>query len=773
MSEKQFPTSMNEKQTPTSSPLRQTSKGVGWKLLVVLVALGAYGGIKVLESQKRSFDTERQKPIFIVDSQNKPAPTDASQPAAQTSNVQRAVSQETNDYIAITNTDLKEDLKKAMKGQSIPAESEQSVSAEMNEVSAEMNKFVDKLKYQPFRDANEILNRLSDEALANSAEKKKGALRKQEAFNKDLTGKEVMLVEEKILVDSRLRSAVAEEVGKEARNGAKQKTDQDDKLLEEKIRTRREDYLKDYSANDKKVFELKARYRDAEQEASAINPALYKATASELAVWSNTLDRDIARLRGKTEMEGQLESIEKEIKNADDAAQQQLKVLHTGFRKNLKERIKNLPGSGSNHWFLSIFDPRSVLDEKSGAYVIYQTCRTIALVVLVLFVLSLFLLVLRRLPFFASGSGTLMDQISGVFKSSGGGGSGGGEGAVPQFAKSLVVTAAALGIGTAVVVAGNSMAGGQTTGAEDADFYVSSNLRGGGSQPRRPRVPSGNGNGETDGATPVNVEFSPEIIHPEPIVIDYKREVAVFNPDPINSLAGDVKRLTESLGRFSEEAINLRSEVIAAKAQANTDMDTKVSNLSQQLTPQIASLRSDLDKTAQFNQWEVFSLNNRMGSFETNFGDTLKNVSSELTSTRNAVETLGRGQNSGGRNIVTATQQFLLGRNRYMATKQSYIALKNLMCKSDTPCEGAQCNAPCTDTDKEEAAAKEQLLQVLKSMIGKPPMKEDEFLENFKPRKPKAGTTSSTKAGTTSPPVNPALLAKWKSILLKYTRVAY
>lgn len=726
----------------------RTIAGVGLKLLVVFVALMAYVGLRGLETKKSSFDVERGKPILVVEAKPEGTP----------------------DYVPVLVNDLKNYLPVDALKENSPAQDKQAQdknAAAANLSQAEMWGFIDNIKYQPFRTGDDILNRLSEEALTKSAYKKRDALRQQDALSKERALKSAADNVEKIAVEDKLYSVLKAEIEQKFPQESAQKK-------EDKLQERRKELLKNNQASEAGVQKLKQKYRNDEEE-NWSKFALYSAQPDELAMWANTLANRIENFQDKIEDQQQWRNLEEQIKNADRTAQMQLQVLHTVFRTKLKDRLSD--PSWSDNKVLAYFDPRPMLDDKSGAYVIYQTFRTIAIVVLVLFVLSLFLLLLNRISFFADGSETLKQQIADVFKSGGGGG-GGGEGAMPQIAKSLIVTAAALGVGTAVAVAGTSLARSAPPTLEDTDEITTTpNAKNNARLNSQLRLINELGDREP----PVKIEFSPDIIHPEPIVIEPKMGDSSFDAQPVYALTQKVDRLMESFAAYTEEARNLRTEVDSrvnsAVAGAKTviredvknDVNTKLSDWQQNtLTPGIAELNSRMAQNNLFNRWETFGLRDRMNTFDTNFGKTLATVSDELASTRNALENLERGQNSGGRNLATRTKQLFSSSNSYMATNQSVATLRRLMCATGQLCTVPVCkpdDEACVD--KQEAArARLRILSAMATMVGQPPRKEDNFLGNLK----LALTGIDKDEGVVK---WESMLKEWKPILLKYTRVAY
>ena len=89
--------------------------------------------------------------------------------------------------------------------------------------------------------------------------------------------------------------------------------------------------------------------------------------------------------------------------------------------------------------------PARVLDEKNGSHVIFNILWLTCMVLLVFGILFVILLLLRPLPPFACGVEALTEQTKSLLAR---------PSATPELARTVTVTLAALGIGTAVAVAG-------------------------------------------------------------------------------------------------------------------------------------------------------------------------------------------------------------------------------------------------------------------------------------------------------------------------------
>jgi hypothetical protein len=686
---------------------RQAIKSMGWKLAFVAVALIAYAGQKGLEGTKKSYDAERSKPFVIVDD----------------AGVGSADQLPKGDFIALRASRLKAPLSAA----DHPPKNSSAAPQHLP-----LDEFVNRIEYQNFRDEKEIIDRLYEEVLAENDLTKRAYLDSRDALNKHRAEKLTTLADEKSLVYGRLNQVVSDEMAQPDEAGkAKSVVSQIDELL------------KEHPADEAAVAELKGpppgktpnsgrgkrrgAARTQPPAAPDIRQALAAADKVQLAVWLNTVNRQIND-------EQNVEVARQWIADADRDAQRQIKSIHEALRPQLPEIVsaakkeqRILQPAGAVFSFL---DPRSIFNDKSGSYVIYQTLWVICLGVLVFFVVFIVFTLLRPLPFFASKSEVLMKQLEKLFS-----GPGGGEGSTPQIARSLIVTVAALGIGTAAAVA---VAG---------DRIVSRTPPGGGtsypiatatpddeqpSPPRPPRV-------GYPPASPFRVELSPEIIYPQPTVIEHISSAAPFDPTIVSNLHNRITDLATSNAALLAETNSLRKE-IAGVGQFQTSLNSLQKQLGTVDVPTLQSQVALVGQGTVNNKTDINNLSEKVGQLQTDFGNTLKGIATDLTTTKGAVSDLRnnsfeRSQNSGGRGFFTRTRQFLNG-DRFMVTNQGYGALNDLMCRGG--CEG------------EKAA----ILAVLKSLIGSEPTDEKTFLSKFSA-------------------INADALKRWKPLLLKYARIPY
>jgi hypothetical protein len=739
--------------TPTSqqhvtSPVAKTLWGFFLKLLVVVVALGIYYGLDRLESWKE----DRNRPLMVVKGKDS-----------------RALAR---GFAPIYVGELEEALGTGTEG--LKKDEAQLLENDREALKALVRR---ELTYRPFKDEGEIATALSDAVRQDRDQGKAKLLGAREAMLKQLAAyeQEARLVKNRLLYLVRPPVA-AEPTGKDvpaADEAAAEETEQQkaarkataekaaDEAAEAKIKELKEKSV----VSDSEVFRLKNRVDYDYTEGERINLALFdrNTTKENLATWLVTVEDQAERLKRQNPDWEKLDV--KKIDELDDAAQRRLQIANLTFRSALEGE-----GNRARGWSAGRLDIGRVFDENSGAYVIYQTFRTAALVLLVFAVLSIILLLLRVVPAFAGSSGTLMAQIGDVFKSSG---SGDGGRVVPQVAKSLVVTAAALGVGTAAVVAGNSISDSRprvaVAGAmsDDGAGYVAINRRpngraGGGA------VGGGSGAAGGDGASEVktSVEFNPYIIHAAPYVIE--KQVGGETSGDINWNGGGggvltlpqdiVERLRLLTPRPTEPAAS-QSEFNALRdkvTEINSTVDQRIEKQMELklITFQSALLgmatKADLENEAQFRGWQFFTFNKRLEGIEQNLGVTLTKLSQEL-SDANAL--MAARQNSGGRNILTRTKQFFFNGDRYMVSSQALDALGKLMCGVE-PCES------------EGNKYKKQILDGLREMSGQPPVSGGDFIDALRGK-------IVTAAGAPLDKKQKDALSKWKSVILKHTRVAY
>ena len=344
------------------------------------------------------------------------------------------------------------------------------------------------------------------------------------------------------------------------------------------------------------------------------------------------------------------------------------------------------------------------------------------------------------------------------------------------------MTAAALGVGTAVVVAGNSlsdkgprMAVAGSVSPDDAGGYYAPTYR-------PTNVKYDNGKTGKGGDAKTSVEFTPDIIYPEPLVINHEVPVFVGGggsgggvlslpqsvTDRIETLIGtgaDVVRLTHTINTAQATATEAKVKAekagvtaVEAKEAAENVSKTVGGQLKDITAVQVPALQvatAELQKESQFRGWQMFQL-------QSNVGRTLEGLSDTN------VMLMGK-QNSGGRNVLTSTRQFFFKKNHYMVSGQVLTALRKVMCGSE-PCKARD---PKDLNEVADAEEKERLLISLAAMMGQPPQTEDKFIDALKDSLYRQLNSGRERNGTSLAPQQASALKDWKSVVLKYARVSY
>lgn len=717
----------------------QTARRMLWKFLVVVAALSAYMGLREMESAKKSYEQKRATPVVIYnDGERDPAQQAASATSASTSTA-------SSDEMATPVTLKVSEVADLCPGETQPAHVNGSYDP-----CKPLKSNVQKITYQNFKNADEIASRLNEEILADAAIQKRIFLDSQQAISKSRAlqvsqlGGEMgelfgALKKDYVIATNRPREnpPTDREVWTWIKNSwASQNT-------EAATETELTDWRKQRNKANRNDANkaVVVRHRASSKQPDKPDP---KVEVQQRLSWMKAL-------YDQTTDENNLGLVRQRVAEIDDNAQAQVKIVYEVVRNKLDENIKAKlekklgrdPNAATPAYDFSL---GSVLDENSGTHVIYKTLWLTFVVVLVFVILFIVLLLLRPLPFFAQGPDTLMQQANELFgRSSGGGAS--------QVARSLAVTATALGVGTAVAVAGSgAIAGKQKSdngSGGDSGNTIERTLRGenGRNGARGEGGREGTeGRAGTDGLNGNDAPALPPITIPTPVVsIDHV--VVMASPD--------TKRLdafAQKLGETDSKLVGLRTDLDTVTVQAKPlgDVDIrKLRDAAANTSTTVGTLQQNVERLDQ----KVGSLDQRVGTAENNFLTGLQQFKSDLAVTNGALIDLRdngyeRLQNSGGRNVFTRATQVFKG-DRYMLTAQSYRALRVLMCPSPAPsCHSTDCDEKCSDLKMAS------FLKTLSMKIGSAPETDDDFLRPLKT-------------------LDPVILNKWKRLILKYTRVAY
>jgi len=704
---------------------RGAQRRMFWKLCAVLVAVAAYSSLRGLEAAKHSYDEQQSRPVVIVDD------TDAERVAKELSQEPREERQAGTSRLDKVAHDAR-----LLKLTDVESAFNQTTLAEIKEP-------ITKIKYQSFKDDKQIVDRLDEEILAEAEYNKKSFLAVEEAENKAQASKLPDLSQDRISVTAKLKEIY--QLENQLPVEQKGKEDEFTKWIDDnKVRAKNPS-----NPTQKDIANWRA-------EIPKTNGKLDK---ENLLRWLMAIDR-------QSNDQGRLSDIKRRIESIDYQAQKLIRAVYTELKPKLPELLKGAVNAPpQNESVLAFFSPRSVLDANSGIHVIYQTLWLACVMILVFALIFVLLIALRPLPYFAHGTDALMEHAGELFKRS--------EGTAPQLAKSLVVTAAALGIGTAVAISSTSAVSKIPRGVTDsgyAETYEQGNgqpgMRG---RPGRPGVP-GEGN-----VVEHVVTFSPPIVYPSPVTVAGPDTVTINSAslDPLRTAIANLK-LTSTTPVITDTELRQRMTDVAKYVTADA-ITAKIGTVD---VPKLYDSTTLLKNDVMTAQGQVDGLVKWKTLVEKNFADTLASFKDQLANTNSAVQDIRdnsfeRSQNSGGRNLLTRTAQVFKA-DKYLVTTQSVKALRSLMIKlplNDCPTSpgtvtGAPTKEKCCGTEHTSAEYScdldiDAMFRKLSSMVGDSPKNESEFInELYKARRVDGGQIRKT-------------IQQWRSVILKYTRVAY
>lgn len=549
------------------------------------------------------------------------------------------------------------------------------------QLPASMQHYIDKIEHQNFKSANELIDRLNEEVLATGDANKKEYQDKIDNLNKS------SITEFSTFLSS----------------------------------------IRDTQKNHVDAETIKGLIDAIEQnQAGEKGGALAVLRKQSQAIWDRYKAFQTAYGAAK-------EDLQLKMSGVDKIAHNELKTVYSDFKPKLQTLIQDAKGKPQNESpFWNTYNPSSVLNEKNGSHVIYQTIWLTFVIVLVFGVLYVILMLLRPLPPFAGGTEALTEQAK-TFLSRRGGGGGGAS--TPELARTIAVTAAALGIGAAVVVAGGA-AGRKAAPAANVD-YSDSEAQGDVSRPNNRYLNAGNRSGNE---LPRFPEIPAAIINLPPVdppPVYYfptnKVDVPKIDETRLNQLSAAINNLTDP--RTGVEA-RLRDESTKLGGQI-TAVDKKFG------TVDVPALKVLVDPLPG----KVQGLETTAGQLRSEFLDKLNSASATVEDIRG--DSLERFRRPEGRNLFTRFKQ-LFDKERYVVSGQSHMALKNLMSyRVSQPC----LNDPkktCVETKYRDPNA-QKILETLETLIGEKPMDESTFLGKF-----------------TKDNIKP-----WKTLILRYTRVPY
>ena len=707
---------------------RQVQRRMFWKLIVVAIVVGAYVTLRALETATQSYEDERGRPIVLV----------GEEISREHATAETNVIADKYKCPRLYDPNSSTPPKKASKATLVRlCEARHLISDPDESTAVAVKKRLGRLENHYFPDEQSIISRLDQDIRAEADLEKRALLSIEEAENRKRASKLPNISKEEALVDDALRQNAASEI-------APASTSDPDDALHQWIKKQWDELPKEkLYASDEQIQNWQKRLNQVS------NGSDKPLETSQLLVLHQTIV-------GKADYKVHFKLLKKEISEIDDNAQKQIKVVYEKLAPALGDLVKVSPGAPdlpATNEFRGWFHPRTLLDTRTGAHVIYETVHLTLAMVLVLGVIFLLFLVLRFLPFFAGSTDQLTEQAKAFLQRSGG--------TMPPIAKSLVVTASALALGTAVVVAGNKAINPTPhvdpiydPGYDDGEGKGRRlpGDEGGGKPPRPPQcqdcveVPPG------DGVDVHVVKLEEPIAYPSPITISGPSSLTL-TPESIDG----VKTVIQEL---------LKSTKVPATVP-DTELELRIRKITETvITEKLTTVTATCCKAGGDANFGPDSFAKLIGPTLTTIGIIQK----DLDATK---KTLAEIQNkdvqpqtdSGGRGILTRTKQFFKG-DKYLVTRETVDALRSLMskptdCRSTTTtdaakqkCCGDKMTAYCPDSTSDT------ILSRLQNMIGNPPASESDFMKQLRDSKTRRDQVDKA-------------IDQWKSVILRHARVPY
>jgi hypothetical protein len=376
---------------------------------------------------------------------------------------------------------------------------------------------------------------------------------------------------------------------------------------------------------------------------------------------------------------------------------------------------------------------RPILDDRSSLYVIFQILRITAMVLLVLSFVFVLVMALRQLPL-ANGSETISEQLRGLIKGGGG----------QEVARAAVLGIAAVGVGTAAVVAGNkadrameiATASATSPGSNNPflrDAYYRNNLYQGKRTIYGPSSITSTTNINGDELPPI---FSPtnNITVPEPIVrivsvSDRTGTRAIVNQ--LNAIGSrlplaDITHLKDSLSKAQQD-ISLIKDGLGDFKVGAASANSKLTSIDKSLT----TLSTETTNSASAQYLLTGATNTK-----------LEAIGLDIAGLRR--ESLVMSPRSAGRNFLTRAGQFF-GSENFAVTEQAYQSLNTQLPK--TPAGAA-------------------ILSGLESLKYQLPKEKKAFLKELRDKAAEAAKKTFSKEQDALD-----LLKSWEAVILSYTRL--
>lgn len=373
-----------------------------------------------------------------------------------------------------------------------------------------------------------------------------------------------------------------------------------------------------------------------------------------------------------------------------------------------------------------------VLDENRGEYALYQAVFVTCVAILVFGLLYPIYLLLRLLPPFAASLDPLTDQAKQIL--SGRRDLRGAALATPAIAKTMALSVAAVGIGTAVAVANNGSSPRQRP-AEDLSAIERELIL----NPKIRKLSDPPGPGPAGTPTP-DVRLVALELRLDELALALGR---VGNTPPDPRLALEVGRL-----RGQYDSMNGSLTELGRRTAPIEDIYTRTKDITPadvSLLRQIPVIQEDTGRL----KIDVPKLNDNVKTLEQKANQVESTLFTKLDLAANRMDTannqiLGARFNddgTSGQDLFSKARGLFRG-SRYMISHQSYRIMENLICEQPVGFSGVLTDKTCSNEQSR------LLLANMKKNIGQAPVSESKLLQTL-------GATSSA----------------WKVQLLRYTRL--
>lgn len=695
--------------TYSSKAYRQTSGRIGKKLAVILVGVLAFFLLQRLENSKVNYEKEKAEPVVIVAAAPPPSPavgtpvaTTVASPSPTPENLEYVIKL-ADDRVQNQLNRVLDDTEQKLKSLIVTGrEADRPLIASLELFIKNVKTAVLDARYEarrkPFDNENKFVGYLSDRI--HKA--------KEEA--------------EKLLASERKKRA--DEI-QTLRSGFSK----DPSKFQTELKTKSTS-----DADFCTTFDDRVKVQTPVAGKPTTQPKPDKPSAQPKPDSSPTLSLstdDLAKIANEIDEERYVEN----HRVIDEAAYRAIDGLHSRFVPGfltayIKEQKEQSPHPSS----LS----EMVLDERRGGHVIYQIFYLALLGVLVFGVLAPIYFLLQALPPFAGSVEPLTERAKDLISSRR---SLVTTSAAPEIVKSIALSVAAVGIGTAVVIANNPVTNPKTPSDEIAIAVDPDNPYVRHPVVRGPTPPPGFTPSPAPGPSPDSSPQPDESPSPTPSPGPTQTPSPPYQTPGVTHTfqldAVQIARLDDGLSKLGDRlgTVEKRMETEPPKATAEA------------LRTMEASLRPRLDdvftRTAGFRQGDADKLNREVGGLTqavsdirtTDIPKVRDDLSTRLAATNTALTAFREGTQ--GPSIMSRARE-LLGREEYEVTEKSYEILSQLICRD-----------PCTPAEAE-------ILPKLKTLIRRGRMGKDTFRQRLGIR-----------------PSRSVAPSRWEALILRYTRVHY